>query len=175
MSSLYILELLSPQGETSYYVGTTNDIERRVKEHLCGMGAEWTRNKTLVKVMCHDNPRSLGFDPENSTTKELMLKYGIDKVRGGSYCSVNLSENDRTTLQKELWSSQNLCYRCGRNSHFVADCYATTDVNGNKLVPNLTVKSRCSRCGRDNHSSDQCYARTDDNGKKIYSGHSGES
>lgn len=30
-------------------------------------------------------------------------------------------------------SDKNVCYRCGRNTHFVRNCYASTHINGYKL------------------------------------------
>ena len=64
------------------------------------------------------------------------------------------------------------CYRCGRDSHWVADCYAATDVNGNRLDPPARGKrprsyedededeDACARCGRAGHAASNCYARS---------------
>ena len=44
------------------------------------------------------------------------------------------------------------CSRCGRSSHTVRDCYASTDSNGSVLP--------CARCGRYSHTIRDCYAST---------------
>jgi hypothetical protein len=59
-----------------------------------------------------------------------MEKYGIDNVRGGTYSNVVLDANCIAVLEKEIRHSNNLCVRCGRGTHFVKDCYATTDSDG---------------------------------------------
>jgi hypothetical protein len=65
-----------------------------------------------------------------------MDKFGIDNVRGGSYNQIELTNNQKQYLIAELRTSNNVCYRCGRNSHFIKDCYAKTYLNGNLLFTN---------------------------------------
>ena len=45
--------------------------------------------------------------------KKYMSKYGIDNVRGGSYLDIELSNEQKKTLQAEIYTSQNKCYLCG--------------------------------------------------------------
>jgi hypothetical protein len=59
-----------------------------------------------------------------------MEKYGIENVRGGTYSNVVLDANCIAVLEKEIRHSNNLCVRCGRDTHFVKDCYATTNSDG---------------------------------------------
>jgi hypothetical protein len=61
-----------------------------------------------------------------------MAKYGIENVRGGTYSNVvlDLDTNSIAILEKEIRHSKNLCTRCGRDSHYIKDCYAKTDVDG---------------------------------------------
>ena len=51
----------------------------------------------------------------------MMDKYGINEVRGGSYCQIKLTECDLYCLKKELWGMKELCFICGGN-HFVSRC-----------------------------------------------------
>jgi hypothetical protein len=46
--------------------------------------------------------------------KKYMYKYGIYNVRGGSYLDVELSIQQKKTLQSELYTTLNKCYLCGK-------------------------------------------------------------
>lgn len=125
MEYIYILKLKN----NKYYIGKTQDVENRFKQHINGVGSSWTKKYKPVSIIKQIKSTSQ-FD-EDKYVKEYMSKYGIENVRGGTYTSIELDEVSLFQLQKELWHSKNLCTRCGRNSHFVKDCYAKTDVNGN--------------------------------------------
>jgi hypothetical protein len=89
------------------------------------------------------------FD-EDKITKIYMSKYGIENVRGGTYTQITLLNYLLKTLEKELLSSTDKCYRCGRGGHFSKDCYANTHVNGKIL--NIT----CYKCDKLGHYSNEC-------------------
>ena len=40
-------------------------------------------------------------------------QYGIDNVRGGSYCKMVLEEEVKKLIQKEIYTSENKCFNCG--------------------------------------------------------------
>jgi predicted GIY-YIG superfamily endonuclease len=124
MEQIYILKLR----EGKYYIGKTKNIEKRYESHLIGEGSGWTkkyRPLSLVKTI----KSSSQFD-EDKYVKEYMAKYGIDNVRGGTYSNVVLDANSIELLEKEIRHSKNLCTRCGRDTHYIKDCYATTDSEG---------------------------------------------
>ena len=56
-------------------------------------------------------------------------------------------------------ANRNVCYRCGRDTHFAEECYAKTTKNGNE-INKIKSKKTCYRCGRDGHYSTNCYAKT---------------
>jgi len=134
MEFIYILKLKN----NKYYIGKTLNVENRYEQHLNGNGSSWTKKYKPISIIKQIKSTSQ-FD-EDKYVKEYMSKYGIENVRGGTYSSIELDEVSLFQLQKELWHSKNLCTRCGRNSHFVKDCYAKTDVNGN-LIDNDTTDS----------------------------------
>ena len=126
-TNIYVIRLEGGR----YYIGKSDNVIHRYSQHLAGNGSAWTKKYKpikLEKVIENVSP----FE-EDKITKELMSKYGIDKVRGGSYVEVELSEFHVDALKMEIWAAKDLCTQCGRSGHFVKDCYAKTDILGNKL------------------------------------------
>ena len=95
-----------------------------------------------------------------------MSLYGINNVRGGSYVTIDLSDEEISFIMREIWTSKNACIRCGRSSHFVKDCNAKSDINGKNLT-SIEDQIICFKCGRLGHISPNCYAKSDVNGKKL--------
>lgn len=129
---LYVLKLR----DNCYYVGSTKDPSNRFKQHQSGIGAAWTKEhppvggkEILLKPV---NGVMVGLE-EDKLVKEMMIKYGVDNVRGGSYSNIDLEYNIYDSLLKEIFHAQGVCLRCGRGSHWVNNCYAKTDVYGNEL------------------------------------------
>jgi predicted GIY-YIG superfamily endonuclease len=126
MSTIYVLRLEGGR----YYVGKSDNVMKRYQQHLDGSGSAWTRKYppvSLEKTIEHASP----FE-EDKVTKEYMSRYGVDRVRGGSYVELALSESQTDALQRELWAAKDLCTRCGRSGHFVKDCHAT-NVSGHTI------------------------------------------
>ena len=101
---LYALELENGH----YYVGMTayRDIQIRFKQHLSKQkGAKWTRLHKPIKII---ETREVGYmyesevcKLENDMTTEYIIKYGINMVRGGDMCQINIKHirtkyNDHT-------------------------------------------------------------------------------
>lgn len=174
-TNIYVLRLESG----NYYIGKSNDVYSRYQTHLNGDGSAWTRKYkpiSLVKTVENVSP----FE-EDKVTKEYMSKYGIDKVRGGSYVELELNDFQKETLNREIWAAKDLCTNCGRSGHFVKDCRAKTEYNellkagancsrvSNRNPKIQTKKGVCYRCGRPGHYSPDCYARTKYNGYTLNS------
>jgi len=69
-----------------------------------------------------------------------MAEYGIENVRGGSYSREHLSCDDEAALKKELIGASDSCFRCGRNNHFVSNCYASRHLDGHFLDQKPKIK-----------------------------------
>jgi len=164
---VYVLELENGK----YYVGTTNNLQRRFQEHVDGAGSVWTRKYAPLAI-----ERSVSVDGplhEDRVTKELMLKHGIDNVRGGSYCRIYLDDGQKQSLTNELRSATGVCFKCGRSGHFAAQCNIKTvsKKTERKTQRHSRAGSKrdegCFRCGRSGHFADTCYARTDVGGDLL--------
>lgn len=148
MTNIYILRLECGK----YYVGKSDDVRSRYQQHVNGCGSAWTRKYkplSLEKTIVHASP----FD-EDKVTKEYMLQYGIENVRGGSYVEIELSDFHKDALNMEIWAATNVCTQCGRAGHFVKDCYANTEVSGKKIV----FEDSCDEdsCDEDEWGCDYC-------------------
>jgi predicted GIY-YIG superfamily endonuclease len=116
--TLYALKLCNEK----YYVGVTSHLQRRYEQHLKGQGPTWTRlyppiGFERLTIRNSDNP----FE-EDTMTKELMLKYGIDNVRGGSYSNSKLSDAQLEILNTEIRTATGACYHCSSTDHYANHC-----------------------------------------------------
>jgi len=207
-TNIYILKLEN----NKYYVGKTDDLEKRKEAHMNGTASSWTKKYKPISVE-KIIPNASPFD-EDKYTIEYMDKYGIDNVRGGVYVTEALDGLQRYTIKKQLWGANDCCTQCGRKGHFIKDCKYKEDINGEDICQywkcdfcdnlfkdinqcerheeickcniakpqiiyaqkstyiNGNIKSSkgnniCNRCGRTGHFINNCYARTDVDGDEI--------
>ena len=156
---LYVLELEGGK----YYVGKTHNLQKRFQQHVDGEGSLWTRKYAPLAIassVALDGPLH-----EDRVTKELMHKHGIDNVRGGSYCRIDLDDAQHQALTTELRSAEDTCFECGRPGHFAAQCPERESAKPVKRK--RASKSTCLRCGRSGHVADTCYAKTDVDGDTL--------
>jgi predicted GIY-YIG superfamily endonuclease len=126
-TTIYVLRLVGGR----YYIGKSNNVMNRYKEHLDGNGSGWTRKYKPISLV--NTIKNVSPFEEDKITKEYMSKYGIDKVRGGSYVELDLDDVQIDIINREIWAAKDLCTQCGRAGHFVKNCYAKTDVLGKKI------------------------------------------
>jgi predicted GIY-YIG superfamily endonuclease len=133
-TTIYALLLSSDK----YYIGkTSRDISVRFREHLDGNGSEWTslyKPKSIIETYISDSPFK-----EDILTKEYMMKYGIDNVRGGSYTKIKLEEWQLKNLEHEFKSVSDKCFKCGDIGHFACDC---EEGNYTKYLRNLNTEDK---------------------------------
>src|SRR3990167_2904594 len=156
MVSIYVLELKNGK----FYVGKTKDPKFRIESHFNKNGSEWTKLYDPIGILeivddCDD------YD-EDKYTLRYMAKYGINNVRGGSFCRIKLESEDIRSIQKMIRGSSDRCFLCGEKGHFAKECYVLVSEDSDP-----EDDSACSRCGRKSHYSWTCYAKYHVNGKKL--------
>ena len=145
MVNIYVLEL---QGN-KYYVGKTNHTFQRFNQHKSGSGAKWTQKHKVKDLFAfHKNMRDTD---ENKITIQMMKKYGVRNVRGGSWTKVNMTEAEIKRLEKRINA------RGKRRSKSPSS----------KKTTKSKKKISCTRCGRTSHTVEKCYARFHANGKSL--------
>jgi predicted GIY-YIG superfamily endonuclease len=186
MESLYVLELAGGK----YYVGKSADVIKRFDQHKNGTGCAWTKKHVPIKLL-ETRPITSPHD-ENNVTKDLMKKYGVDKVRGGAYTAVDLPEEQEDAIRHELRAAHDTCYKCGKTGHFANQCKRKSSFSGscgcgrsfldfdeflshNRMCIGRAAAaakaeetpSCCSRCGRNTHTASSCYAKTHMRGHSL--------
>lgn len=148
MCEIYVLRLASGK----FYVGKTNNVGKRYREHLTGYkSSSWTRKfKPLgVDKVYHDaHPLD-----EDKITVEYMMEHGIDNVRGGPYVSIKLSEEIKGHILQRIRMASDLCVRCGSSAHFVTECDNQKSV---AVYPLVDDSPRCECCSSEHHFTEDC-------------------
>ena len=152
-TNIYILKLVGG----NYYIGKSSDVAARVQEHFDGTGSAWTvRYRPLAVERIIEGADS--FD-EDSWVKRYMSQKGIDKVRGGSYSSLELDPMQIATLNHELNGAKDKCFNCGSTGHFASAC-SKQAIKSAPRSAHKPAPAKCYRCGREGHYADNCYATT---------------
>lgn len=154
MVYVYILKLEN----NKYYVGKTDSLEKRIMQHFSN-GSNWTKKYKPIDII--DIIKDCDEFDEDKYTLKYMKEYGIDNVRGGSFCEINLGEDTKNTILRMMNSYNDNCYICGMQGHFVNQCKMKQEVKKKK------ENNSCFRCGRNGHYAEDCYAKTDVDGNTL--------
>lgn len=142
-TNVYILKLV--QGK--YYVGASQNVLQRYKQHLDGKGAAWT--KTFRPIQIEEMFEMVSPFEEDRRLKEYMGKYGIENVRGGSYVRKQLYYEQKYALQQEIRGAYNLCKSCGKEGHFETNCKKPLPYSGTSYNALDIYIFTCKECERE--------------------------
>jgi len=122
--NLYILKLIN----NKYYIGTTNkDVIERLQEHINNKGSQWTKKHKVLKL--EKSITNCDKYDEDKWTKIYMDKYGIENVRGGSYCEIKLNIESINTIAREISHANGNCLYCNKNGHYIKNCPKMFQIN----------------------------------------------
>lgn len=161
---IYIIKLEN----NKYYIGKTSNPKFRLDQHFNSSGSAWTTKYRPLEVI-QVIPDCDNFDEDKYTLK-YMTQYGINNVRGGSFCQIKLSSENKNTVERMIKGSTDKCYICGLKGHFANNCKEDNDnlnIIYEKLYKLLKEQNRCFRCYRKGHMEEDCYAKTRDGGELI--------
>ena len=148
MVDIYVLEC----EDGNVYVGKTSKGEKRLKQHISGRGAEWTKLHKPKRVMQYYT-NATDAD-ERKVTDQMIKKYGAKKVRGAGLTKRKMSKKEIDNLNKKIGFSPK------KNSR-------TTTTKKASTTKKKTTTYTCSRCGRQGHNRTQCYAKSNSSGKSL--------
>lgn len=105
------------------YVGSSENIEKRVSDHKHGKGAAYTKRHGIVgqDVVITTQNGTIESWEQNETLAQ-MIKYGVHNVRGFQWVTEELSPNDANVIKTLMCGLFSLCNHCGRPGHFGTDC-----------------------------------------------------
>ena len=149
MVDIYVLEC----EDGNVYVGKTTKGEKRLKQHIAGRGAEWTKMHKPKRVMQYYT-NATDAD-ERKVTNLMIKKYGAKRVRGAGLTKRKMTKKEIDNLNKKVG-------------------FTTANTSRKSPTRSTTVSKRtktytCGRCGRQGHNRTQCYAKTNASGKPIRS------
>ena len=123
-SGVYVLQTLSGDAP-SFYVGKSSHIAKRVQDHRDGMGTPYLAGCDVARVpLCTAGSSDDLESWERNETLQRMLVFGIDNVRGWMFTDKHLQPADRRAAFAQICEKNDLCRRCGRDSHFKSNCFA---------------------------------------------------
>ena len=123
---VYVLAVTGMSYEV--YVGSSQNIPRRVEQHEKGEGAVCTKLAKGVRMLASIACRKAdGLDDlERKETLKQMHQRGINKVRGWKFSTLVLSDEHKQQAFEDICCCFDLCLKCGETKHFVGECRSKT-------------------------------------------------
>jgi len=136
MVFIYILQLES----NKYYIGKTNNPDIRLDSHFNSNGSEWTKIYKPIEV--YELISDCDSYDEDKYTLKYMEKEGIDNVRGGSFCQIELSNEQIKLINQMIKGASDKCFNCGESGHFIKDCIESKIQDYLKDINNENIQDK---------------------------------
>jgi len=109
-----------------YYVGRSQDIDARIRQHHEGTGSAWCRHQGGVVgevASVYVGSTSDVASWEMNETVAQMLMHGFENVRGWEFTNcAPLTSQECDTIKTIVMGQGNMCRRCGGEGHFATHC-----------------------------------------------------
>ena len=113
---------------------------------------------SLKKIFDFDNDEEIDGFVEDAITLRYMLKYGVDKVRGGIFCELVLNQEDRQYINNFLEKTDSGCYLCRSKKHYFKQCPSIicNECKEQGHISRKCPNTICHKCGRVGHWEIDC-------------------
>lgn len=118
---IYILKLKNDK----YYIGKSKNkytLRNRIKQHYTYRGSVWTKKYKPQKIIDVIKYQKDEKYIEDKIVFDYMNKYGIENVRGGSFCQINLKEEEKNFIKKIIQTEEDRCFHCNSPNHLRSEC-----------------------------------------------------
>ena len=124
IGGIYALQTLSGDAP-AFYVGKSGNIAKRLQDHRDGLGNPYLAGCDFVQVPLSTAGSKDDLESwERNETLHRMVVFGVGNVRGWMFTDRHLKPEDNRAAFSQICEKYDLCRRCGRKSHFKADCFA---------------------------------------------------
>jgi hypothetical protein len=124
VGGIYALQTLSGDAP-AFYVGKSGNIAKRLQDHRDGLGNPYLAGCDFVQVPLSTAGSKDDLESwERNETLHRMVVLGVGNVRGWMFTDRHLKPEDNRAAFSQICEKYDLCRRCGRKSHFKADCFA---------------------------------------------------
>jgi len=141
MFFIYILKLKNQK----FYIGKSRNkktLNNRLRNHFNRGGAVWTKRHKPIEVDKIINIIDEKYI-EDRIVFEYMNQYGIDNVRGGSFCKVKLSIEEKNVIKRIINTEEDTCFICNSNNHMSNECNQIKNKKFKKKLKKKNVKLNC--------------------------------
>ena len=170
---VYILQLQHGK----WYVGITENMERRMLQHMSSTASSWTRLYPVVRV--HEvsavaDESKVGV--ESRRVAELMWRHGVNQVRGAEHCNTRPFDiSDKENLVRFVGHHLELDFR--EVGHWLESQLMSPSAKSRSSRSTSWVHCSagswvspafpCFRCGRSSHWASDCFANFHVDGRQL--------